>query len=388
MVFTITGFYTDNKGMVHHVFPPKGGPLVLCLFLACLASAQGQDLSLGPADFRIEQLADGGFHLFIRKKPNIASVLLTESTRDPLYRENNYAYRSLDWNAVNGNENRILDGALIPPEAELWSLIDSTPEAHSELGQAFHIFIPWILRYGSDNTRHGEVYVTHGTYFNVRAFALPYADYRGPFRDNPYILEVNQQPLSGPAEGNYMKETLEAFTAISRNGLLEKSAGPADLTDKIKKILREERGKEVDIVFCLDTTGSMKDDIAAIRELLVPMMQNILGEFRSFRIGMVLYKDYYDEYLTRVIPFTRDFAAFQRTLNGIKTGGGRDIPEAVYEALYDGAVKFNWEAESRLIILIGDAPPHLRQKGKVSEEMVNEEIAARNIKVNAIILPQ
>jgi Mg-chelatase subunit ChlD len=103
---------------------------------------------------------------------------------------------------------------------------------------------------------------------------------------------------------------------------------------------------------------------------------------------MVLYKDYYDEYLNRVIPFTNDFSQFQRTLNGIRVGGGRDIPEAVYEALYEGAVRFPWQAESRIMILVGDAPPHPRQRGKISKEMTDREVAGRDIKVNAIILPQ
>jgi Mg-chelatase subunit ChlD len=117
------------------------------------------------------------------------------------------------------------------------------------------------------------------------------------------------------------------------------------------------------------------------------MIRNILDGSPA-RIGMVLFKDYYDEYLTKIIPFTTDMNQIQRTLNGITARGGGDIPEAVYEALYDGAVKFSWEAETRLIILVGDAPPHLRQRGRISEEMVKAAAAERGIKVHAIILPQ
>jgi Mg-chelatase subunit ChlD len=102
---------------------------------------------------------------------------------------------------------------------------------------------------------------------------------------------------------------------------------------------------------------------------------------------MVLYKDYYDEYLNRVIPFTGDFEVFQRNLSSIQVRGGGDIPEAVYEALYAGASKFNWEAESRLMILIGDAPPHPRQRGSISKAMVDEVVEKHGIKVHAIILP-
>jgi hypothetical protein len=79
--------------------------------------------------------------------------------------------------------------------------------------------------------------------------------------------------------------------------------------------------------------------------------------------------------------------ALKKSLNPIRAGGGRDIPEAVYEALYEGATKFPWAAESKLMILIGDAPPHPRQKGKISKDMVYTATEERGIKISAIILP-
>ncbi|MDR0453016.1 MAG: hypothetical protein LBH15_08240, partial [Treponema sp.] len=42
-----------------------------------------QDLGVGADDIRIEQQVDGGYHLFIRKRAGMGSVLLTETTRDP-----------------------------------------------------------------------------------------------------------------------------------------------------------------------------------------------------------------------------------------------------------------------------------------------------------------
>ena len=346
-------------------------------------------MAIGQDDIRIEQGADGGFHLFIRKKTGIGSVLLTESTRDPAQKAANYAYRSPEWNPINGDEIRILDEKPIPKSARIWSLIDSTPETHHALGEAFHIYIPYILYYGYENSRHGEVYVTSGTYFNIRSFSLPYADYRGAFLDNPFVLEVGQEPLPGPPEGNYMKETVDSFTEIaawSRN-IPVRSVGPVDIIDRVKDILEREKGGTTDIVICLDTTGSMKNDFAEIQKNLVPMLGRILGGLPC-RIGMVLFKDYYEEYLVKDIPFTSDLNQLQRTLNGIVPRGGKDIPEAVYEGLYDAAVKFSWEAEKRLIILIGDAPPHLRQRGKISAEMARGAAIERNITIHAIILPQ
>jgi hypothetical protein len=348
-------------------------------------------LAIGPEDLRIEQQADGGFHLYIRKKPGMGSVLLTESTRDPALKSDNYAYRAPEWNPINGDEIRLLDGKPIPKSSQIWSLIDSTPELHPELGEAFHIFIPYILNYGYENSRHGEEYVTAGTFLNIRAFSLPYADYQGSFRDNPFIVEVAaQQPQPGPPDKNYMKETEAAFTEISGwdGGMPYYSIGPDDIVNRIKDIINKEKAKTIDIVICMDTTGSMKNDIAAMRKDLVPMLgQTLTGS--TYRIGMLLFKDYINsEYLTRAIPYTADLNQVQHTLNGITVNGGGDIPEAVYEGLYDAAVKFNWGAEARLIILIGDAPPHLRQRGKISKEMVKTAAAERDIRIHTIILPQ
>jgi Mg-chelatase subunit ChlD len=229
--------------------------------------------------------------------------------------------------------------------------------------------------------------VGHGTYLNIRTFEYAYADYRGAFRDNPFVLNVTQEPAAAPTGGAYIPETISAFTAIGGENTLF-SRGPADLVDRIGSVLENERGRNVDIVICLDTTGSMRPHIDAIRGQLIPMLNRIISEFASFRIGMVLYKDYNQEYLTRVIPFTSDFNAFQRSLNAVRVGGGGDIPEAVYEALYDGATKLPWAAESRIMILIGDAPPHPRPRGRITSQMVDMETEQREIKVHAIIIPE
>ena len=345
-------------------------------------------LAIVQEDTRIEELGDGGFHLYIRKKPGISSVLITESTRDPALRAANYAYRAPAWNPINGDEIRLLDGNPIPRSAGIWSLISSTPKPHPELGEAFHIFIPYILNYGYAHARHGEVYVTAGTYLNIRAFTLPYADYRGSFRDNPFTLELlEQQPQTSLPEGSYMGETVEAYTEIASwsGNTPSFSTGPEDIVNHIKDIL-ENVTNPMDIVICLDTTGSMRTNMIEVRQNLVPMLRETIGD-SSYRIGMVLYKDYFEEYLTRVIPFTSDLNEIQRTLNGIAVRGGGDIPEAVHEALHDAATRFQWEAGTRLIILVGDAPPHLRQRGRISKEMVERAISDRNIKVHSIILP-
>ena len=359
----------------------------LCFFLLAGIPLFAQDLTLIDSDLLIELRSDGGFHLFIRKKPDIASVLITESTRDPSLGSDNYAYRVPEWNPVNGDELRLLNGVPISRESRIYSLIDSTPEPHGELGEAFHIYIPWLLQYGYDYSRHGEVHVTDGTYFNIRAFSLPYGDYRGRFADNPFALRAVQDTDEKP-EGNFLKEAEESFKEIAREGKGDflYAENPAALIEIIESLLAKESGKKVDMVICFDTTGSMKPYIDEVRTKLIAALRKAALKIPDLRIGMVLFKDYYNEYLTRIIPFTRDFHVFQRSLNGIVARGGGDIPEAVYEALYEGADKFSWTAESRLLLLIGDAPPHPKPRGKITKEMVYEKAGEKDIKLSAIIL--
>jgi len=363
--------------------------LWLCLILCAGLPVFGQDLTLAPEDLLIELRGDGGFHLFIRRKPDIASVLLTESSRDPAMAAHNFAYRAREWNAINGDEIRLLDGVPIPRESRIYSLISSTPVEHPVLGLAFHIYIPWVLEYGHPPGRHGVVYVREGTYFNVRAFSLPFADYRGWFADNPFVLQALQVPPERPA-GNFMPEAESAFIAIARDGggRFFHAADPETLVQIMEVILRAEAGRAVDIVLCLDTTGSMGPYMDGIRRSLVPMLREVTADFTDWRIGILRFKDYFEEYLTRVVPFTRDLNIFQRSLNAIIARGGGDIPEAVYEGLYDAVGRFPWNAERRIVILIGDAPPHPTPRGRITRDMVFRSAAERDVVISAIILAQ
>ena len=356
-------------------------------YLALPLFLYAQDLSLSQDDLRIELWPDGGYHLFIRCKPDIASVLITESTRDPSFSAENYAYRAEERNAINGDEIRVINGAPISAESRIYSLVSSTPKWHPVMGWSYHIYIPHKLLYGYEGGRSGEVNVGDGTYLNIRAFYYAYADYRGAFNDNPFILRVSQETNRPLPQGAFMEETVSTFTQIAGDNT-QFANGPDDMVGKITDILEKEKGKDLDIVICLDVTGSMKPYFDAMRMKLIPMLKEMSADFASFRIGMVFYKDYYDEFLNKVFPFTTDFNLLQRNINTVRVGGGGDIPEAVFEALHAGATQLAWEAESRIMILIGDAPPHPRPRGKITKQIMEKEVSQRGIRLHAIILPQ
>lgn len=368
-------------------------------------------LLITPSDIRIEKV-DNGCNLFVRKKAGLESVMLTETTKDPLGKEDNYAYRAREWNPVNGDEKRLLDGEFIDSkEKGLYFLIDSTPQDDAQFGKAFLIFIPEELLYGYDWSRHGTVQVGMGTFINIRGFEKPFCDYTGNYFDNPYMfnLEKRTRPRPTPQPepepepvtevvltDDYNPIAVDKFKEFS--DMVIYSKGPESLLDDISGALAAINPKMVvDVVFAIDATGSMKDDIEMLREKLVPRLTQELAGFGDVRFGLLLYRDYGDNFWTRGLPvkyfdFTKSLDDFIKNLNGFKIIGteGGDIPEPVYEALYASMDFYKWRDDAqKKIILIGDAEPHPtpRRSGKYSKELVEKTAREKDVSITAIITP-
>ncbi len=124
----------------------------------------------------------------------------------------------------------------------------------------------------------------------------------------------------------------------------------------------------LDLLFIFDTTGSMSEEIKRLKATIELINLNLL-EFKpkpDLRFGMVLYKDTMDVYVTKIIPFTRDFNAFTSQLRSVvSSGGGGDGPEDLQKALYDAMKKIKWRKNGvKTAFIITDAQPHLYPKEK------------------------
>ncbi len=381
-------------------------------------------LSLGPGDFRIEQRGDPGYHLFVRQKPGLASILLAESTADPSRKADNYAYRNPGFHEENGREQRMLNAAFLPLDANNHWLIDSSPGPDAQLGSAFHIFIPWLVVWGYPWSRSGTTFISDGSFINVRAFSKPYADYSGSYQDNPFLVRVTQKgvkpvpvaasmPPDAPAAvaaakaadvplalkpaslekkrdlGAYFPETVAAFEgiALAGKGSLRYAEGARDIVPALAELLGSSKGRTLDLVLCIDTTDSMQDDVDAVRKALPGELREVLESCSDYRIGLIFFKDYFEEYLVKRHEFTKDFASLEDELAAARVGGGRDIPEAIYEALYAALTEYDWKAEDRRLVLVGDAPPHPLPRGTIGKVQVDAEAARWKVELDAIILP-
>lgn len=117
---------------------------------------------------------------------------------------------------------------------------------------------------------------------------------------------------------------------------------------------------DVDIVFCVDTTASMQDDIDAVKAKLGELVDALAAAHPDWQVGVATYRDRGDDYEAKTIQtLTRDKALAQAGVDALKAEGGGDYREHVYAGLDVALREQPWrEGASRRILLIGDAPPH------------------------------
>ncbi len=119
----------------------------------------------------------------------------------------------------------------------------------------------------------------------------------------------------------------------------------------------------LDLVFVVDATGSMGDEIDWLRKELHGMVGAARREAPgvSIRYGLVLYRDQGDAYVVRNYGFTSSQGQMQGWLRATEAGGGGDYPEAAADALR-AAANLDWRRGKgeRLLFHVADAPPHSR----------------------------
>ncbi|UER68017.1 vWA domain-containing protein [Borrelia sp. BU AG58] len=365
---------------------------IFLLVVFDLFSLMDDHLDITIDDVYVEAHEDG-FHLFIRKKPKVKSVILTESFEIPDKSKDvsTYSFRTLSYNKINGDEIRILNGRVIK-NRELLSLTSSTPVPNGKFGEAFHILIPKRLKYGFPDfsTRSGDIDLEalkrkkEPFWFSIRTFEKKYNDYLGQYKDNAYELFFKDTQTEGRVALDGLRE---AFLRFSDDVIIADKG--MDTIEKIKDILErsEDSLAELDLVFVIDATESMKSHIEILKEHLFEIVEPQLEKFKSYRVGLVFYKDYLEDFLTRSFDFnTKEY--LNNILKYVNVGGGGDYPEAVFEGINAAVTQFDWKAENRLIIVLGDAPPHEYPRGPIVYEAVIDSAKRKDIAVYGILLQQ
>lgn len=140
----------------------------------------------------------------------------------------------------------------------------------------------------------------------------------------------------------------------------------------------------VDLMFVVDATGSMGDEILFLQSELNDVLSRVTADNQevSYRTGAVFYRDDTDDYLTRVSDLTAKSEETIQFISEQQASGGGDYPEAV-DAGLEEALGQDWSenALSKIIFLLLDAPPHADE---ATTQMIQQQIidaAAQGIKI-------
>jgi len=137
----------------------------------------------------------------------------------------------------------------------------------------------------------------------------------------------------------------------------------------------------VDMVFCIDATGSMRHVLDFVKHNALNLYQDIAGAMEKkrktvsqMRIRVIAFRDYVADgeqamMASDFFVLPQQAQQFYDCVNGVTAKGGGDIPEDGLEALAY-AIRSDWTKEGvkkrHIIVVWSDAPTHELGHGKIA----------------------
>ncbi len=152
----------------------------------------------------------------------------------------------------------------------------------------------------------------------------------------------------------------------------------------------QQQQQVVEVVFVLDTTGSMGGLIEGAKNKIWSIATNIQNAKTDVevRMGLIAYRDRGDTYVTQQYPISSDINSIYASLIEFDAYGGGDHPESVNQALYEAVNNQNWSNANnalRIIFLVGDAPPKMNYQDDVKYMQTVKLAKDKDIIINTIL---
>lgn len=136
-----------------------------------------------------------------------------------------------------------------------------------------------------------------------------------------------------------------------------------------------------DIIFALDVTGSMSEEIAGVKKNIIEFSDSLAKQGIDYQLGMVTFLDV----IENIYPFTKDVQLFQQNVAAQSAHGGGDTPENSLQALLE-TTRFNFRNNAkRIVIWITDADYHEQDSyTTLVKKVVIDSLLIKGITVDAI----
>ncbi len=136
--------------------------------------------------------------------------------------------------------------------------------------------------------------------------------------------------------------------------------GSSNSANQFAAYVESLRETGLDVVFVVDTTGSMDWVLSEVNTRIVDIVDTVRMLVPVARFGVVAYRDQGEpEYVTRLQTLTFSLGKLSTFLSMLTARGGGSYQEAVYEGVLLAVEKGGWRlGAKKVIVVIGDGPPH------------------------------
>lgn len=179
----------------------------------------------------------------------------------------------------------------------------------------------------------------------------------------PFVIEAAPPPPGGGTIVTPSSITITKKAGESHTEIMSVSTGSTPIPS-------------IDVVFTIDLTGSMGDEISVVKTKAVEIMNGIRAQVPDSQFGLATFMDYpgtysYPGYSAQYgsaasgdyayktnVHITDNINQVATAINGLFLGWGADGPQDYTRVLYE-VMSSHWRAGTKkIVIMFGDAPTH------------------------------
>ncbi len=211
---------------------------------------------------------------------------------------------------------------------------------------------------------------------------------KGYEKDKKFIGRVNFAGITKGAkiEVTYKIDENNIFTVSLKDTATGQVINEALDRENTLEYVEEKVTSSIDktnVVFLIDTTGSMDNYIIGVKERANHFSKTLSDKGISFELGLIGFGDLYEKEKPTVYNFTNDVEKFIKQVNKIPRTYGGDIPESSLDSLETGmelldTLKDKDDAKN-IFILITDAPPHVPTVAGNSVDKLKQMLVDRDV---------
>ncbi len=162
------------------------------------------------------------------------------------------------------------------------------------------------------------------------------------------------------------------FPGLKKNDLVLYQDGLPVRIDAIESV-SSATTVPVDIVFVVDQTGSMRQEVNEVKTNILEFTQRLAMRGIDYRLGLITFSDR----IERRRELTEDVNVFIGYIDNIYIGGGGDSPENALEGLAEATTLRFRQSAQKIFILVTDASYHQKDdKGDGRTDFSTETMIA------------